>query len=208
MRVDAQRNRERLLLAARDVFVDLGADAPLDEIARQAGVGIATLYRRFPVREALMRAVAVHVLTEMGAEARAARDEEADPFAALSRYLRRALDLRIAAVMPVLGLRLDLEHDEEVRRARDGVTPVYERIVAAAHASGQLRADVGAGDIGMMLIRLSRPLAGAFPRELDNATAHRQLELMLDGLRAAAEPGPGPGTDAAMTIDGLLRRLG
>jgi AcrR family transcriptional regulator len=107
MRVDAQRNRERLLLAARDVFVDLGADAPLDEIARQAGVGIATLYRRFPVREALMRAVAVHVLTEMGAEARAARNEEADPFAALSRFLRRALDLRIAAVMPVLGLRLD-----------------------------------------------------------------------------------------------------
>jgi AcrR family transcriptional regulator len=226
MRVDAQRNRERLLLAARDVFVDLGADAPLEEIARQAGVGIATLYRRFPVREALMRAVAVHVLTEMGAEARAALDEEADPFAALCRYLRRALDLRIAAVMPVLGLRLDLEHDEEVRRAREGVTPVYERIVAAAHDSGQLRSDVGTGDIGMMLIRLSRPLAGAFPRDLDNATAHRQLELMLDGLRArpGSELGPelGPelgselspelgtdlGPDAPLTIDGLLRRLG
>jgi hypothetical protein len=76
--------------------------------------------------------------------------------------------------------------------------------VAAAHDSGQLRADVGAGDIGMILIRLSRPLAGAFPRELDNATAHRQLELMLDGLRAGPEPGP----DGPMTIDGLLRRLG
>ena len=202
MRVDARRNRERLLIAARDVFVDQGADAPLEDIANQAGVGIATLYRRFPDREALMRAVAVHVLTAIAAEARAALAEEADPFVALSRYLRRALELRIAAVMPVLSPRL--EHDGDVMRARDGVTPLYERMVKAAHDSGQLRTDVGSGDIGMMLIRLSRPLAGSFPREFDNETARRQLELMLDGLRAQPEPG----RDSPMTVRGLLRRLG
>jgi AcrR family transcriptional regulator len=203
MRVDARRNRERLLLAARDVFVDQGPDAPLEEIAHQAGVGIATLYRRFPDREALLRAVAVHVLTAMGAEAEAALADESDPFAALTRYLRAALDLRIAAVMPVLGIKLDLGHDEEVARARDAVTPLYERMVAAAHQSGQLRADVGPGDIGMMLIRLSRPLAGSFPRDLDNATAKRQLELMLDGLSTR----PRSSRATPMTIDGLLRRL-
>jgi AcrR family transcriptional regulator len=146
MRVDARRNRERLLPAARDIFVDQGPDAPLEDIAHRAGVGIATLYRRFPDREALMRAVAVHVLTEVAVEARAALSDEADPFAALSRYRRAALDLRIAAVMPVLGVRLDLGHDEEVGRARDAVTPLYEEMVAAAHESGQLRtASLGTG---------------------------------------------------------------
>ncbi len=201
MRVDARRNRERLLVAARDVFVDQGADAPLEDIAAQAGLGIATLYRRFPDRLALMRAVAIHVLAMIAAEARAAVAEEADAFEALSRYLRRSLDLRIAAVMPVLATRLDFEGDEEVKRVRDALTPVYEGMVAAAHATGQLRTDVGAGDIGMMLIRLSRPLAGEFPRDLDQATARRHLELTLDGLRAK------PGRERPMTIDGLLSRL-
>jgi AcrR family transcriptional regulator len=203
MRVDARRNRERLLLAARDVLVDQGPDASLEEIAHQAGVGIATLYRRFPDREALMRAIAVHVLTAIRAEAEAARADESDPFSALTRYLRAALDLRIAAVMPVLALKLDFGHDEEVARARDAVTPLYEQLVAAAHQSGQLRADIGAGDIGMMLIRLSRPLAGGFPRDLDNATARRQLELMVDGLSTRPRSQPA----APMTIDGLLRQL-
>src|SRR5258708_7930906 len=82
-------------------------------------------------REALLRAVAVHVLTAMGAEAEAALADESDPFAALTRYLRAALELRIAAVMPVLGIKVDLGHEEEVARARDAVTPLYERMVAA-----------------------------------------------------------------------------
>ena len=61
LRADARRNREHVLAAAREVFVEQGADAPLDEIARRAGVGIATLYRRFPDRAALLRAVALDV---------------------------------------------------------------------------------------------------------------------------------------------------
>jgi AcrR family transcriptional regulator len=203
MRVDARRNRERLLEAARDVVVEQGVDAPLEDIARRAGVGIATLYRRFPDRTALLRAVAVHVLEAIGAEARAALAEETDPFAALSRYLRRSLELRIAAVMPVLDGRLDLGADEEIRRARDGVTPHYVQLVAAAHASGQLRADVGAGDIGLLLIRLARPLPGSFPRDLDAAAASRQLDLMLDGLRTPPPTSPQP----PLTLPALLRRL-
>src|SRR4051794_34498377 len=62
MRADARRNRERILVAARDVFVETGTDAPLEEIATRAGVGIATLYRRFPERVDLMRAVVLDVL--------------------------------------------------------------------------------------------------------------------------------------------------
>src|SRR5437870_4758030 len=87
LRADAMRNRAHVLAAARDVFVEHGADAPLDEIARRAGVGIATLYRRFPDREALLRAVALDVLARTGDEARAAEAEEPDPFGALGRYM-------------------------------------------------------------------------------------------------------------------------
>jgi AcrR family transcriptional regulator len=192
MRIDARRNRERLLTAARDVFVEHGADAPLEDIAQRAGVGIATLYRRFPDRVALMRAVALHVLTQVAAEARAALAEESDSFRALARYLHRSLTLRIAAVMPVLDGRVDIEHDGELRQARDELAVLFEAIVRAAWRSGQLRSDIGLGDLGLMVIRLARPLPGVFPREFDDAAAHRQLDLMLDGLRGEHGPGPAP----------------
>src|ERR1700682_6534119 len=91
LRADARRNRAHVLAAARVVFVELGADAPLDEIARRAGVGIATLYRRFPDRAALLRAVALDVMARTAHEACAAEAEEADPFDGLARYMHRAL---------------------------------------------------------------------------------------------------------------------
>src|SRR6266540_7114663 len=89
------------------------------DIARRAGVGIATLYRRFADRQALMLEVAREVLRQVTTEARAALTEEPDAFRALVRYLHRALDLRIAAVMPVLSGELTIEYDEDFRRARE-----------------------------------------------------------------------------------------
>lgn len=193
MRIDAQRNRDRLLNAARDLFVEQGVDAPLEDIAQRAGVGIATLYRRFPDRTALTRAVALHVLGQVTGEARTALAEERDSFAALARYLHRCLDARIAAIMPVLAGQRDLDQDDDVRQARDVLTPLFEAIVRAAWRSGQLRTDIGIGDIGLMVIRLARPLPGAFSRQFDDATAHRQLDIMLDGLRAEHTAGPAAG---------------
>lgn len=200
MRTDARRNRERVLTAARDVFVEHGVTAPLDVVAKRAGVGIATLYRRFPDRTALMRAVALDVLARIAEEARAALTEESDTFACLARYLHRSLDLRIAAVMPVLAGELD-EDDAELRAARDEVAPLFESMVRAAHEAGTVRRDVGSGDIGLMVIRLARPLPGSFPREFDDAAAHRQLDLLLDGLRAVRAPARK--RSAAMSIDEL-----
>jgi len=193
MRIDARRNRERLLMAARDGFVEQGVDVPLEDVAQRAGVGIATLYRRFPDRGALMRAVALHVLVQVAAEARAALAEESDSFRALARYLHRSLDLRVAAVMPVLDGKVDIEHDDELKQARDELGSLFEAIVRAAWRSGQLRTDVGLGDVGLMVIRLARPLPGAFTREFDDAAAHRQLDIMLDGLRGEHARGTAPG---------------
>lgn len=202
MRIDAWRNRERLLNAARDVFVERGVLVPLEDIAQRAGVGIATLYRRFPNRAALMRSVALHVLMQVTAEARAALAEESDSFRALARYLHRCLDLRIAAVMPVLDGQMDIEQDDELRQARDDLAALFDAIVQAAWRSKQLRSDVGLGDLGLMVIRLARPLPGAFPGEFDNAAAHRQLDIMLDGLRSEHGAGTAPGLSLDDVRDG------
>jgi AcrR family transcriptional regulator len=202
MRIDAWRNRERLLNAARDVFVERGVDVPLEDIAQRAGVGIATLYRRFPNRAALMRSVALHVLMQVTAEARAVLAEESDSFRALARYLHRCLDLRIAAVMPVLDGQMDIEQDDELRQARDDLAALFDAIVQAAWRSKQLRSDVGLGDLGLMVIRLARPLPGAFPGEFDSAAAHRQLDIMLDGLRSEHGAGTAPGLSLDDVRDG------
>jgi AcrR family transcriptional regulator len=189
MRVDARRNRERLLRAAIQVVIEHGVDAPLDEVARRAGVGIATLYRRFPDRSALLRAMALDVLARVAQEARAALAEQADPFQTLGRCLHRALDLQIAAVMPVLDVQLDLAQDDQLQQAREELADLFSTIVGRAHDNGSLRADVGLGDIGLMVIRLARPLPGSFTREFDDAAAHRQLDILLDGLRAGGSAG-------------------
>ncbi|MFN8664911.1 MAG: helix-turn-helix domain-containing protein [Thermomicrobiales bacterium] len=185
MRADAQRNRERILEAARNVFVEQGPDAPLDAIAEAADVGIATLYRRFPDRQALIRAIVIDVLVRSGEEARKALDEEPHSFQALARYLHRALDLRVSAVMPAL-----LEHvppdDDEIVAMRTHSWGLFQQLVDQAHAAGTLRRDVTFLDVGQLLVRLARPLPGPTSRDVDNQAAHRHLEFVLDGLRANA----------------------
>jgi AcrR family transcriptional regulator len=182
LRADARRHREQLLVAARDVFVEQGPDAPLDDIARQAGVGIATLYRRFPDRQSLMRAVVLDVLGRTAHEARLALAEEPDAFRALIRYMHRAVDLRVAAVIPALLGQVTLD-DEEMVRARAEASRPLQAIIDTAHSAGILRPDVTFGDIGLLVIRYSRPLPGGFPRDLNDRLTHRHLDLLIPGLR-------------------------
>jgi AcrR family transcriptional regulator len=182
LRADARRNRDQLLMAARDVFVEEGPDAPLEDIARRAGVGIATLYRRFPDRSSLMRAVVLDVLGRTAHEARLALAEEPDAFQALIRYMHRAVDLRVAAVIPALLGQLSLD-DEEMLRARAEASRPLQAIIDAAHSAGILRPEVTFGDIGLLVIRFSRPLPGGFPRALNDRLAHRHLDLLTTGLR-------------------------
>ena len=202
MRADAQRNRERIMAAARDVLVEQGPDAPLDAIAAAADVGIATLYRRFPDRQALVRAVVLDVLGRSAEEAQQALDEEPDSFRALARYLHRALDLRVSAVMPAL-----LEHmppdDDEIVSVRTHSWGLFEQLVDQAHAAGTLRPDVTFLDVGQLLVRLARPLPGPIPRDLDNQVAHRHLELLLDGLRASRAEPVSPLPEPALTLADL-----
>jgi AcrR family transcriptional regulator len=199
LRSDARQNRDRILAAAREAFVELGPGAPLEEIARRAGTGIATLYRRFPDRQALMHAVVVDALTRTLAEIRRAAAEESDAFAALARYLHRALDIRVAAVIPALLQVVTLD-DEETNAVREPGVTLLQELIETAKREGALRADVTFADIGTLLVRLSRPLPGGFTHEQNDALAHRHLDLLINGLRAvpdrsSALSGPAFGLD-------------
>ncbi|NGN68766.1 TetR/AcrR family transcriptional regulator [Streptomyces sp. A7024] len=197
MRADAQRNREQILCAARDVLVAEGVDAALDEIARRAGVGIATLYRRFPNREALLQGVAVDILSRMVEAFDRVRAAQTDPFEGLRLFMHAAVDLRIGAIMPALSGRFTVEG----ALSGAGRDPLRElqQLLGEAQEAGLVRGDVLVGDVTLMVIRLSRPLPGdVVPQDRD--IAHRQLEIYLDGLRPAAArerairlPGPAIG---------------
>lgn len=200
-RADARRNRERILVAARDLVVERGPDVPLEEVARAAGVGIGTLYRRFGDRQALLRAV---VLDALEATATAARDTAAegpDPAAALARYLRVALELRVSAVIPAVLDVLDLT-DPELAAARTASARAMQALVDAAHAAGALPADVTAADVGMMLVRIARPLPGPMPPPVKHELARRHLELFVRGLLPAAAQATDQTTDRAPVLGG------
>ncbi|NDU75182.1 TetR family transcriptional regulator [Actinomadura sp. DSM 109109] len=203
LRADARDNRDRILAAAREVFVEQGPGAPLEEISRRAGTGIATLYRRFPDRQALTRAVALDALQRTRDEVKRAREEEPSPFAALVRYMHRVLDIRIGAVFPVLLDQIPFD-DAEIAATREEGVAVVKELVATAQKDGDLRPDVTHGDVGMLLVRLSRPLPGPLPRETGEELAHRHLDVLVDGLRSGR---PGELGGPTLTFDDL-RSLG
>jgi AcrR family transcriptional regulator len=187
LRADAQQNRDRILAAALEVFIEVGPHAPLEEISRRAGTGIATLYRRFPDRQELMRAVVIDALNRTSEEARLAAEEEPNAFLALTRYMHRALDIRVAAVIPALLDVLELD-DKELNAARGPGIRLVQQMIDTAKKDGTLRPDVTFGDIGTLVVRLSRPLPGAFSPKVNNQLGHRHLDLLINGLRSAPDP--------------------
>jgi len=191
MRADARRNLEQLLEAARDLVAEKGAGVALDEVAQRAGVGIATLYRRFPDRTALLRGVVLDALAQTRLAAERAAEEHDDAFEALAAYLRAALELRVSAVIPQVLDVLDLE-EPELAAAREASARATEALVDAAHASGELPPDVTFIDVGMMLVRIARPLPGPMTEQLKHDLARRHLELFIRGLRGGTGELAGP----------------
>jgi AcrR family transcriptional regulator len=199
-RADALRNRERIVAAAREMFVELGPDVPLDEIARRAGVGNATVYRNFPDRDALVREVVCSVMDRISEAAERALRETGDAFEALASFVHAAADERMAAMCPMVVSTFDRNHPD-LEAARQRMERLVERLMERAQAAGQLRLDVGFGDLMLTVAQLSRPPAGIECISADRFV-HRHLQLFLDGLRAPARSTlPG----AAMTMEELRK---
>ncbi|MDX3537087.1 TetR/AcrR family transcriptional regulator [Streptomyces sp. MB09-01] len=200
-RADAVRNRERILAAAREAFVEFGSAAPFDEVARRAGIGNATLYRHFPDRPTLVRHVVLFVMGRVTASAAASLAEESDAFAALCRFTHAAADERIGALCPMLADDFDREHPE-LLAAQTALESAVETLLATGQDAGAIRTDIGVGDLMVALSQLSRPLPGTACLDTDRF-AHRHLQLFLDGLRAPARSElPG----SAATFDDLRQK--
>ncbi|MDX6310589.1 MAG: hypothetical protein QOF84_5563 [Streptomyces sp.] len=190
LRRDAQRNRELLIAAAREVYAEQGLEAPLDDIARRAGVGNATLYRRFPSRQDLIEAVFGDGLTAIAQAGEQARRAE-DAWEGLTGYLetifeglaadRGAIDLMTTGLRGVPSLDSLHGHNHET----------VSVLITRAQQQGTVRGDIVAEDLLFLLAALAKlvPLSAAVVPD----AWRRYLTLLLDGLRTeAARPLPAP----------------
>ncbi|GHB92591.1 TetR family transcriptional regulator [Streptomyces umbrinus] len=195
-RREADRNDARLMRAAREVFAERGWDAPVSEIARRAGIGMGSLYRRYPSKELLAQRMRIAGMEQLVTQARTALTEEPDPWSAFARFLRDALSAQGAGgpLLPLVGGRLPAT--DETVAAADRLRATLDDLVAGAHRAGVLRADFTSADIPLLLEHLSPriPVAG----ERAAALHLRYLDLVLSGLRTStpdrptALPGPAP----------------
>jgi AcrR family transcriptional regulator len=190
LRRDAAANRERILGTARVLFSEHGLDASMDDVARGAGVGAGTLYRRFPTKEALVDAILGEVLERYHAFSLEALRQE-DAFAGLELLLEQTVMLQIEnrAFLDVIALRL--RDEPQLAAARERVRPLIEQLVKKAQGQGTLRADLAPADVQVLVWELGRMVettGGLAPK-----LWRRYLALALDGLRAeAARPLPHP----------------
>ena len=197
LRRDAERNRRRILAAAAEVLSERGLDATLDDVARAAGVGVGTVYRRFPDKESLIQELFRDRIDAMVRAAEQALTEP-DPWQALVSYL----DFAISLMAGNMGLRQLLMFStygkERIAYARDQMRPVVTKLVQRAQASGDLRPDVEGTDVKMIVFMLSSVAEYASASRPD--LWRRYLALLIDGLRPARGtvselPAPAPTAD-------------
>lgn len=182
MRADARRNLEKLLDAAIAMMLEVGPDAPLDSIARRAGVGIGTLYRRFPDRQSLINAVALYALDRSIDAGERALDETADGWSALRQYMHAGVDHGVG----VLNLLFPMITDPHWSQRRVRSATILTRILESGREDGSIRSGVRLADIGFAIIRFSRPVAMGVDETVDRGLAHRHLDIYVDGLRDSA----------------------
>lgn len=185
-RADAARNRDQLLAVATRVFGSADGEPSMRAIAREAGVGIATLYRHFPTRESLVDAVYRDQVGRLTTGARALLGE-LPPAAAMRRWMDLFGDW-IATKNGMLDTLLAMIESGEIAHAqtRTELLGAITTILDAGRAAGDLRSDVTAEDIAAALIGIFT----VAPRPEHEAKAGRLLNLLMDGLRSGA-PTPG-----------------
>ncbi|WP_198036868.1 TetR/AcrR family transcriptional regulator [Nocardia sp. BMG51109] len=182
LRADARSNRDQILAAAEVVFREQGVDVPMKEIADRAGVGVGTLYRRFPDRGALISAAARSYIGALAELAATARDEEDRAWLALCRFLRECAESRLGATASAIepALQADTRADPGLTDIRASVAEQVARLTAQAQVDGDLRTDVDAQDVS----RLMSLQIYTRPDEPYAAAVRRTMDILLDGLRA------------------------
>jgi AcrR family transcriptional regulator len=204
LRADAARNRAAIVEAARAVFAEHGLDAPLDEIARRAGTGNATLYRRFPTRGDLVAAVFAERMAEHLAAVQAGL-ADSDPWTGFASYIKAvgAMQARDRGIADLVTMDVSSAPEIERLRARayDGLVQLAER----ARAAGVLRPDFTTQDVVLLLMAN----AGLVERAhgITAEASARLVHIVMDGLRADAAS-QGPVAPSARRTEQAMRRNG
>ncbi|MFI5568062.1 TetR/AcrR family transcriptional regulator [Streptomyces sp. NPDC051740] len=214
LRVDAQRNLEHVLRAAREVFGELGYGAPMEDVARRARVGVGTVYRRFPSKDVLVRRIAEEETSRLTDQARAALGQEDEPWSALSRFLRTSVASGAGRLLPPQVLRVGVAEEHglpdhaRLPQQRTQMAGAGElRLVSEAPVAVAAEDDAGAAQlldvVGQLVARARaagelRPdvsvsdvllvIATAAPSLPDAAqqaaASARLLDILLEGLRS------------------------
>ncbi len=197
LRADAARNRAAIVSVARDVFAEQGLEAPLELIAARAGVGIATLYRRFPTREKLVAAALVEKVAEYAEAARQAL-AVADPWAGFAGCVERICELQAGDRGLSDLLCMTLSADEHVEQLRRTANDLLVRVIERAKAEGTLRQDFAGEDLVLLLIATA---AVMHVTRQDAPDAWRRfVALSLDGFRSRdSQRLPEPPSTAQLT---------
>jgi AcrR family transcriptional regulator len=181
LRADAQRNLELILEAARAVFAEDGLDASVADVAERAGVGTATIFRRFPVKDDLVAAVLEQELGAVTARAHTAAGSD-DPGAAIDQFMTAAVESYILNRCFCEASGSDLFDRPRLRELASEMTAAVQLLLLRAQEAGAIRRDVVAEDVAFLInavgqagLRLERTSPGAWRRYLD---------IQLDGLRA------------------------
>lgn len=184
LRRDAERNRQRILKAASEVFTEFGLEVSLDEVARHAGVGVGTVYRRFGTKEDLVAALFEDRVDAIASLAERAI-QEPDPWTGLVWFMEQAA----GTLADDLGLRQMLMYatygQDRVAYAKQRNAPLVAKLLGRAQAAGQVRADLEPTDIPFIVFALTEATLLARPARPD--IWRRYLALVLDGMRPRPE---------------------
>ena len=190
LRADAARNRARLIEAASAVFAERGHDATMDEIARRAGVGVGTAYRRFRNRDDLINALLEARLEAFMAIVEASLADP-DPWRALSGFIERWMEMQAEDRGFRELLLQSVEGRERLRAFRSRLRPLVGELLRRARDAGELRPDIVEDDV--ILVGLMTGAVADFAACVEPQLWRRALALQLDGLRARrADPSPLP----------------
>jgi AcrR family transcriptional regulator len=207
LRRDAARNRQRILDAARELFAQRGLSATLNDIAHHAGVGVGTVYRRFPDKSQLIDGLfeqRIGTLVELMDEA--VRD--CDPWHGLTRFLERALQL-LATDRGLMELLTSTPDGlERISRVRARLLPLGTELIARARAAGRLRDDIVPTDLPVIQLMLTTVIDAA--EDVEPELWRRYLGIVLRGLakHPDREPPLATGPLAPEQVDPVMSHLG
>ncbi|MGW1722796.1 TetR/AcrR family transcriptional regulator [Streptomyces sp. NPDC002306] len=217
LRVDAQRNLEHVLRAAREVFGELGYGAPMEDVARRARVGVGTVYRRFPSKDVLVRRIAEEETSRLTDQARTALGQEDEPWSALSRFLRTSVASGAGRLLPPQVLRVGVadEHADsgvvdEARVPQQRIQPGGGelRLVPEEGAAGLVDDDTGAAALLEVVGRLvdRARAAGALRTDVSVSDVLLVIATAAPSLPDAAQQAAASARLLDILLEGLRSR--